>query len=72
MKSCPSRATASGRSTTATPSDSAAPPPGFWEIHNGDPVTGVILQRLTETLDGGVVLHAGWFKTNRGELREVA
>lgn len=39
-------------------------PPGFWEIHNGDPVTGAILQRLTEKLDGGVVLHAGWFKTN--------
>src|SRR5579884_2282908 len=39
-------------------------PPGFWEIHNGAAVTGVILQRLTETLDGGVILHAGWFKTN--------
>ena len=38
-------------------------PPGFWEIHNQAPVTGVILQRLTETLDGGVVLHSGWFKT---------
>lgn len=39
-------------------------PPGFWEIHNAEPVTGVILQRLTEELDGGAVLHAGWFKTN--------
>lgn len=39
-------------------------PPGFWEIHNGDAVTGVILQRLTDTLDGGIVLHRGWFKTN--------
>jgi hypothetical protein len=38
-------------------------PPGFWEIHNREPVTGVILQRLTEKLDGGVVLHSGWFKT---------
>lgn len=39
-------------------------PAGFWELHDGSAVTGVILQRLTETLDGGVVLHAGWFKTN--------
>lgn len=39
-------------------------PPAFWEIHNDAPVTGVILQRLTEKLDGGVILHAGWFKTN--------
>ncbi|GAA3893254.1 hypothetical protein GCM10022276_10550 [Sphingomonas limnosediminicola] len=39
-------------------------PPGFWEIHNKEPVTGVVLQRLTEKLDGGIVLHSGWFKTN--------
>lgn len=38
-------------------------PPGFWEIHNQAPVTGVILQRLTEALDGGLILRAGWFKT---------
>ena len=38
-------------------------PPGFWEIHRGSPVTGVILQRLSEALDGGTVLHQGWFKT---------
>jgi len=38
-------------------------PPGFWEIHEGAPVTGVVLQRLTEALDGGVILRAGWFKT---------
>lgn len=38
-------------------------PPGFWEIHQQSPVTGVVLQRLTETLDGGIVLQAGWFKT---------
>jgi hypothetical protein len=31
-------------------------PPAFWEIHNGDPVTGALLQRLTDRLDGGVVL----------------
>ena len=39
-------------------------PPGFWEIYNGDPVTGTVLQRLTERLDAGVMLHKGYFKTN--------
>ena len=38
-------------------------PPCFWEIYSGDPVTGSVLQRLTERLDGGVVLHKGWFRT---------
>lgn len=31
-------------------------PPAFWEIHNGDPITGALLQRLNDRLDGGVVL----------------
>lgn len=39
------------------------PPACFWEIMFGDPVTGVTLQRLTEGIDNGVVLHKGWFKT---------
>jgi hypothetical protein len=38
-------------------------PAGFWEIYNDDPVTGAILQRLTDELDGGVVLKRGSFKT---------
>lgn len=38
-------------------------PPGFWEIYHGDPVTGSVLQRLTDRLDGGVVLHRGFFRT---------
>ena len=38
-------------------------PPGFWEILFGDPVTGVMLQRLNEHLDKGVILWKGWFKT---------
>ena len=41
-------------------------PPCFWEIYNGDPVTGVILQRLTATLDGGIVLRKGYFETDPG------
>jgi hypothetical protein len=38
-------------------------PPGFWEIYHGDPVTGSVLQRLTDRLDGGVILKRGNFKT---------
>jgi hypothetical protein len=38
-------------------------PPGFWEIHDGAPVTGAVLQRLTERLDAGVILHQGHFQT---------
>ncbi len=41
-------------------------PPGFWEIYRGDPVTGTVLQRLTERLDAGVMLHKGFFKTDFG------
>lgn len=39
-------------------------PPGFWEIYRRDPVVGVVLQRLTERLDAGVMLHRGWFRTD--------
>ncbi|PID94028.1 MAG: hypothetical protein CSA95_05155 [Bacteroidetes bacterium] len=38
-------------------------PPAFWEIFHGDAVTGVILQRITERLDGGIILKKGYFKT---------
>ncbi len=38
-------------------------PPCFWEVFHGDPVTGAVLQRLTERLDGGVVLQRGYFRT---------
>ena len=32
-------------------------PPGFWEMYEGNPVTGSILQVLTESLDGGRVIY---------------
>lgn len=35
----------------------------FWEIFNNEPYTCAILQRLTDTLDGGIVLKKGYFKT---------
>ncbi len=38
-------------------------PPGMWEIVNDDPVTGVILQKLTNKLDSGIMLKKGYFKT---------
>lgn len=38
-------------------------PPGFWEIYRRDPVTGVVLQKLTDRLDGGVILGRAWLKT---------
>jgi hypothetical protein len=38
-------------------------PPAFWEIYHQDPVTGAVLQRLTDRLDGGIVLHKGFFST---------
>ncbi len=34
-------------------------PPCFWELYRGEDVIGVTLQRLTERLDGGIVLHKG-------------
>ncbi len=40
-------------------------PAGFWEIYHDDPVTGAILQRLTDRLDGGIVLRRGYFRTAR-------
>lgn len=38
-------------------------PPAFWEIYYGDPLTGVVLQRLTDRLDGGIVLRKRHFPT---------
>lgn len=44
-------------------------PPCFWEIYRGDPVTGAILQRVTERLDAGVVLHKGFLRTRNTSYR---
>ena len=45
-------------------------PPCFWEIYEGDPVTGAVLQRLTDRLDGGVILERGFFSTNEYSYNE--
>ncbi len=38
-------------------------PACFWEIYHGEPVTGAVLQRITERLDAGIVLRKGYFRT---------
>jgi hypothetical protein len=40
-------------------------PAGFWEVMEGSPVTGALLQVLTEDLDGGRVLARCYSPTNR-------
>ncbi len=40
-------------------------PPAFWEIYNNDNVTGSVLQRLTNRLDGGIILRKGYLGTNK-------
>ncbi|MDW6023461.1 hypothetical protein SAZ10_17060 [Mesorhizobium sp. BAC0120] len=53
-------------------------PPGFWEIVEGAPRSGYIVQRLTSTLDGGEVLArgdvvtAGYIGLNRKNLFAAA
>ncbi len=43
-------------------------PPGFWEIYERNPVTGSILQVLTESLDGGRVIYRSHSATDFGSL----
>ena len=41
-------------------------PAYFWEVYEGSPMSGVILQVLTEELDAGKVLYKGLFTTEPG------
>jgi hypothetical protein len=43
-------------------------PPAFWEMFEGNPVTGSILQVLTEALDGGRVIYRSLSATDFGSL----
>jgi hypothetical protein len=43
-------------------------PPLFWEIYEGNPISGTILQRLTDSLDGGHVLYRSHSSTNLSSL----
>lgn len=38
-------------------------PAGFWEVVEGTPVTGSVLQILTEDLDNGCVIYRSWSPT---------
>lgn len=38
-------------------------PPAFWEIATGAPLQAAILQRLTDRLDGGIILDKTWVPT---------
>jgi len=44
-------------------------PSHFWEIVEENPLSGVLLQVLTEELDAGMVLYKGWFATQAGLSR---
>lgn len=40
-------------------------PPAFWELYEDQDVVGSVLQLLTERLDGGLILHRGFYKTTK-------
>lgn len=44
-------------------------PSHFWEVYEGNPISGVMLQVLTEQLDAGKVLYKGLFATHPGISR---
>jgi hypothetical protein len=46
-------------------------PPGFWEMVDREPTVGTILQRITERLDGGAVLHRGKFRVTPHSYRRT-
>lgn len=39
-------------------------PAGFWEVMDGEPVTGSVLQVLTEDLDNGRIIYRSWSPTS--------
>ena len=45
-------------------------PAHFWEVYEGNPISGVMLQVLTEELDAGKVLYKGFFATYPGISRQ--
>lgn len=47
-------------------------PPGFWEVMKNEPVTGSMLQVLTEELDNGKVIYRSWGPTiNRFSVKKA-
>ena len=41
-------------------------PPGFWEVIEGSPISGAVLQVLSEDLDNGRVIDRSWTRTQIG------
>ena len=39
-------------------------PPGFWEVMEGSPISGAVLQVLSEDLDNGEVIDRSWTRTS--------
>ena len=39
-------------------------PPGFWEVLEGSPISGAVLQVLSEDLDNGQVIDRSWMRTS--------
>jgi len=46
-------------------------PPCFWPLYEQNPTSGAILQRLTNTLDKGIILKRGVFRTQKGYARNI-
>jgi hypothetical protein len=44
-------------------------PAGFWEVMEQQPVTGTVLQVLSEDLDGGSILNRSWTRTEPFSVR---
>jgi methionyl-tRNA formyltransferase len=44
-------------------------PPGYWEVAEGSPTTGAVLQRLSDQLDGGHVLARSFAATHTISVR---
>lgn len=44
-------------------------PSGFWEVFENRPVTGTMLQILSEEIDDGLVLARSWSATDPGSVR---
>ena len=43
-------------------------PAGFWEVYRGEAMTGFVVQRLTEELDGGDIVLRGFIPTQRSHV----
>jgi hypothetical protein len=51
------------------PATNRGGPAGFWEVMEGNPVTGTLLQVLTPDLDAGKVLGRSWASTYKYSVR---